>query len=97
MTLRIDEAAKRATNLQHRLWNGERALKALTWLKQPDLIKHADLRIVSQWGSSNDGNKAALEYLNIELAKAMEKIVTDATRQAQRDMDNYLGRQAEHD
>ncbi|GLV21954.1 hypothetical protein TomMM35A_18070 [Sphingobium sp. TomMM35A] len=96
MTLRIDEAEKKAAELRHRLWNGESAIKAMEWLSQPELMNFARLRIVSEWGSSNNGNKDALGYINAELAKVIEKIVENATRQAQRDMDNYLGRQAEH-
>ncbi|QPI73891.1 hypothetical protein [Sphingobium sp. Cam5-1] len=93
MTLRVDEAEKQATALRHRLYAGERAIKAAAWLRGENLLENAKLHMVSNWGSAHDGNKAALEYINAELAKVIEKIVADAARQAQRDMDYYLGRQ----
>ncbi|MBH1992478.1 MAG: hypothetical protein I8H86_06285 [Sphingomonadaceae bacterium] len=95
MTLRIDEAEAKAIALRHRLWNGESAIKALSWMSQPDLVKHAKLRIVSEWGSAIDGNKAALEYINLELARVVPDIIAKAMRQAQQDMDNALGHQKE--
>lgn len=95
MTLRIDEAEKKATALRHRLSNGEAAIKAMEWLSQPELIKHARMRIISEWGSAHGGNKHALDYINAELGKVISDILAKAKRQAQQDMDNYLGNQKE--
>lgn len=97
MTLRIDEAEIKARDLRHRLSAGENAIKASAWLRGENLLENAKLHIVSNWGSVYEGNKAALEYINAELAKVIDKIVSDAKRQAQRDMDYYLGRQPDHD
>ncbi|MBA4756252.1 MAG: hypothetical protein H2050_15610 [Sphingobium sp.] len=96
MTLRIDEAAKKALELRHRLANGEAAIKALEWLSHPDILTHAKLKITSSWGSVHDGNKAALEYINEELARIEPDIIARAKRQAQQDMDGYLGNQMDH-
>lgn len=93
MTLRIDEAAKKALELRHRLANGEAAIKAMEWLSNPDMLTHAKLLITSSWGSVNDGNKAALKYINDELARIAPDIIAKAKRQAQQDMDNALGNQ----
>lgn len=93
MTLRIDEAAKKAMELRHRLANGEAAIKAMEWLSHPDILTHAKLQITSNWGSVHDGNKAALKYINEELARLAPDIITKAKRQAQQDMDSYLGQQ----
>ena len=95
MTLRIDEAEKKAGTLQNRVWAGQQAIKALAWLTQPELIKHAELRIVSVWGSGNEGNKDALRYLNAELERVMADIVYRAQAKAQQDMDHYLGSNAD--
>ena len=91
MTFRIDEAEKAATALRHRLANGEAAIKAMGWLTQPELQKHARMRITSEWGSAHDGNKQALDYINVELARHLPDIIAKAICQAQSDMDNYLG------
>lgn len=93
MTLRIDEATKRAAELRNRLSDGEAAIKALQWLSQPDLQKLACLRVSSDWGSVHDGNKAALQYINAELTRIAPEIIEKAKRMAQQDMDTCLGYQ----
>ncbi|KZC82918.1 hypothetical protein AYR46_03155 [Sphingobium yanoikuyae] len=91
--MRIDEATKKASELRNRLSDGEAAIKALEWLSQPGLQEYARLRITSDWGSAHDGNKAALQYINAELARIAPDIIAKAKRMAQQDMDTCLGHQ----
>jgi hypothetical protein len=95
VTLRIDEAEKSAAWLDHRVVRGTTAIRALKWLTQDDLLKNADIRLASQWGSSvaGVGNRDALDYLNRELEAVIGIIVEKAIRRAQQDMDNALGNQ----
>jgi len=97
MTLLIKEAERNASSIGHRLARGKHAIRALQWLTQPDLIKNAQLRLASQWGSASSGvgNSDALEYLNTETSKFIEVILEKAIRQAQQDMDSCLGSQAD--
>ena len=97
MTLLIKEAQASASNLEWRLARGNTAIRALKWLTQDDLLKNAQLRLASQWGSSvaGVGNKDALDYLNGELEAVIGSILEKAVRRAQRDMDSALGSQKE--
>lgn len=97
MTLLIKEAEAAARSLEWRLARGNTAVRALKWLTQEDLLKHADLRLASQWGSAvaGVGNKDALDYLNRELEAVIGTILEKAIRHAQRDMDDNFGNRRE--
>ena len=90
MTLRIDEAEKKASALRGRLYAGEAALKAFKWMGD---VPVAEFSIGAHFGSAVDGHKDALRYLNAEFEKIRVKLVDDALRSMQRDIDYFFGKQ----